>query len=66
VEKTIIDRCVRLVHRDYLTNPVPAKMLVLEDLFNLMRAQTEPESKRIATFFEIYVKLYVFIHLYFM
>jgi type IV secretory pathway VirB4 component len=64
VEKTIIDRCVRLVYRDYLTNPAPAKMPVLEDLYNLMRAQTEPEAQRIATSLEIYVtgSLNVFNH----
>ena len=26
VEKTIIDRCVRLVYQDYLADPVPEKM----------------------------------------
>jgi len=28
-EKTIIDRCVRLVYRDYLTDPQPDKMPIL-------------------------------------
>lgn len=32
VEKTIIDRCVRLVYRDYLENPTPEHMPVMEDL----------------------------------
>lgn len=34
VEKTIIDRCVRLVYRDYLENPTPEHMPVMEDLYN--------------------------------
>lgn len=64
VEKTIIDRCVRLVYRDYLANPDPAKMPILQDLYNLMRKQTEPEAQRIATSLEIYVtgSLNVFNH----
>ena len=55
VEKTIIDRCTRLVYRDYLADPRPDKMPVLEDLYNLLRAQSEPEAQRIATALEIYV-----------
>jgi hypothetical protein len=64
VEKTIIDRCVRLVYRDYLTAPKPDKMPILEDLYNLLRKQTEPEAQRIATALEIYVtgSLNVFNH----
>ena len=55
VEKTIIDRCVRLVYRDYLADPRPDKMPILGDLYNLLRAQAEPEAQRIATALEIYV-----------
>jgi type IV secretory pathway VirB4 component len=64
VEKTIIDRCVRLVYRDYFANPAPERMPILEDLYNLMRKQTEPEARRIATALEIYVtgSLNVFNH----
>ena len=54
-EKTIIDRCVRLVYRDYLTDPRPEKMPILEDLYNLLRNQQEPEAQNIATALEIYV-----------
>ena len=64
VEKTIIDRCVRLVYRDYLANPAPERMPILQDLYDLMRKQTEPEAQRIATALEIYVtgSLNVFNH----
>jgi len=54
-EKTIIDRCVRLVYREYLADPVPEKMPILEDLYNLLRKQTEPEAQHVATALEIYV-----------
>ena len=63
-EKTIIDRCVRLVYRDYLSDPKPENMPVLEDLYNLLRKQTESEAQHIATALEIYVtgSLNVFNH----
>ena len=41
VQKTIIDRCVRLVYQDYLNDPRPENMPILEDLYNLLRAQDE-------------------------
>jgi len=64
VEKTIIDRCVRLVYRDYLNDPVPEKMPILEDLYNALREQDEKEAQYIATALEIYVtgSLNVFNH----
>jgi type IV secretory pathway VirB4 component len=64
VEKTIIDRCVRLVYRDYLAHPETEQMPILEDLYNLLRKQTEAEAQRIATALEIYVtgSLNVFNH----
>jgi len=63
-EKTIIDRCVRLVYRDYLADPQPDKMPILEDLYNLIRKQSEPEAQHVATALEIYVtgSLNVFNH----
>ena len=64
VEKTIIDRCVRLVYRDYLSDPRPEKMPVLEDLYDALRAQEEKEAQYVATALEIYVtgSLNVFNH----
>lgn len=63
-EKTIIDRCVRLVYREYLTDPTPEKMPILEDLYNLIRGQKEAEAQHVATALEIYVtgSLNVFNH----
>ena len=64
IEKTIIDRCVRMVYRDYLSNPDTAEMPILQDLYDLMLKQTEPEAQRIATALEMYVtgSLNVFNH----
>ena len=53
VEKTIIDRCVRLVYREFLADPKPEKMPILQDLYDLLRKQDEPEARRIATALEI-------------
>ena len=55
VQKTIIDRCVRLVYQEYLNDPRPENMPILEDLYNLLRAQDEKEAQYIATALEIYV-----------
>ena len=64
VEKTIIDRCVRTVYRDYLNDPRPENMPILEDLYNELRRQEEKEAQYIATALEIYVtgSLNVFNH----
>lgn len=64
VEKTIIDRCVRLVYRDYLMNPDTTEMPVLQDLYELIRSQPEIEAQRIAAALEMYVtgSLNVFNH----
>ena len=64
VQKTIIDRCVRLVYNDYLNDPRPENMPILEDLYNLLRNQDEKEAQYIATALEIYVtgSLNVFNH----
>ena len=63
-EKSLIDRCVRRVYQDYLTDPRPENMPILEDLYNLLRELSEPEAQRIATALEIYVtgSLNVFNH----
>ena len=64
VEKTVIDRCVRLVYRQYLEDPRPENMPILEDLYNLLLKQEEKEAHFIATALEIYVtgSLNVFNH----
>ena len=64
VEKTTIDRCVRMVYRDYLNDPKPENMPILEDLYNALRQQEEKEAQYVATALEIYVtgSLNVFNH----
>ena len=64
VEKSIIDRCVRLIYNDYLADPVPEKMPVLSDLYHALEEQEEKEAQHIRAALEIYVtgSLNVFNH----
>jgi len=54
IERTVIDRCTRLVYRDVMQNPETAEMPVLQDLYELLNNQPEAEAKRLATALEIY------------
>ena len=56
VEKTVIDRCVHVVYRKYFENPIPENMPLLEDLYNALLTQDEPEARHVAAALEIYVK----------
>ena len=64
IQKSIIDRCVRQVYQEYLNDPRPENMPILEDLYNLLRSQSGEEAQYIATALEIYVhgSLNVFNH----
>lgn len=64
IEKTVIDRAVRLVYRKYLADPTPENMPILGDLYNALLKQEEKEARHIATALEIYVSgsLNVFNH----
>ncbi len=64
IEKTVIDRAVRLVYRKYLADPTPKNMPILGDLYNALLKQDEKEARLIATALEIYVSgsLNVFNH----
>ena len=54
VEKTVIDRCVRLVYRELALGLETAKTPILQDLYDLLCQQPEPEARRIATALELY------------
>jgi len=55
IEKSVIDKAVRTVYQEYLADPDPAKMPILEDLYNALKAQPEREAQRVASALEIYV-----------
>lgn len=54
VEKTVIDRCVRLVYRELALGLDTAKVPLLQDLYEELLKQPEPEARRIATALELY------------
>ena len=64
VEKTLIDRAVISVYREYLADPQPEKMPILGDLYDEIKRQPEKEAQRIAAALELYVNgsLNVFNH----
>ncbi|MVB13080.1 hypothetical protein CAFE_38350 [Caprobacter fermentans] len=64
VEKTVIDRCVRLIYQPYLNAPCPENIPILGDLYEALLKQDEKEAHHIATALEIYVSgsLNVFNH----
>ena len=56
IERTIIDRCVRLLYRDFLySDKENVPMPTLQTLYDLLCQQEEPEAKRLAVALEIYV-----------
>ena len=63
-ERTVIDRAVKNIYREYLADPHPDKMPILEDLYNELRKFDEPEAQRVAIALELYVhgSLNVFNH----
>jgi type IV secretory pathway VirB4 component len=64
IEKTVIDRCVRMVYLPYLNEPRPENVPILGDLHRILLEQPEKEARLIATALEIYVtgSLNVFNH----
>lgn len=54
IEKTVIDRCVRLVYRELALGIGDGKIPLLQDLYETLCKQPEPEAKRIATALELY------------
>ena len=55
IERTVIDRAVRLVYQKYLIDPRPENVPILGDLYNALLAQDEKEARHIATALEMYV-----------
>ena len=54
IEKTVIDRCVRLVYREMALGLETAKAPLLQDLYEELLRQPEPEARRVATALELY------------
>ena len=55
IERSLLDRCIGLVYREYLKEPKPEKMPVLGDLYRALKEQHDPRADDLATAMEIYV-----------
>ena len=54
IEKTVIDRCVRQVYRELTLGIGDGAMPLLQDLYEELLKQPEPEARRVATALELY------------
>ena len=54
IERTVFDRCVRLVYREMALGLEPEKTPLLQDLYEELLKQPEPEAQRVATALELY------------
>ena len=54
IERPVIDRCVRLVYREMALGLEPEKTPLLQDLYEELLKQPEPEAQRVATALELY------------
>ncbi len=54
IEKTVIDRCVRQVYRELALGIGTGEMPLLQDLYEELLKQPEPEAQRVATALELY------------
>ncbi len=54
IEKTVIDRCMRQVYRELTLGIGDGKMPLLQDLYEELLKQPEPEAQRVATALELY------------
>lgn len=63
-QKTIVDKCVRVIYRPFIENPIAENIPILEDLYNAFVATDKTESHELADALELYVSgsLNVFNH----
>lgn len=54
-EKSIIDRCVQIVYKEYINDPKPENVPILEDLYNAFKDTKTEEGKELADSLELYV-----------
>ncbi|QSX24470.1 VirB4-like conjugal transfer ATPase, CD1110 family [Priestia megaterium] len=63
-QKTITDKCVRVIYRPFLENPIKENIPILEDLYKAFIDTGKPEGQELADALELYVhgSLNVFNH----
>ena len=55
IEKSVIDRCIPKIYREYIKDPRPENMPILGDLYRCLREQEENQAQELATALELYV-----------
>lgn len=54
-QKTIVDKCVNIIYRPYIENPINDNIPILEDLFNAFKDMDSVEGNELADALELYV-----------
>lgn len=54
-EKSIIDRCVQVIYKDFINNPKDENIPILEDLYNAFKDTQTVEGEELASSLELYV-----------
>jgi len=54
-EKSIIDRCVQIIYKDYINDPSKENIPILEDLYNAFKESETVEGASLADSLELYV-----------
>lgn len=54
-EKTIIDRSVQYIYKDYINERTPENIPILEDLYNALKGSKTPEGDELSASLELYV-----------
>jgi len=56
VMRSVIDRCVREVYRNYLDDPCEENIPTFMDFYEMLQKQKEPEAKYLVSALEIYIE----------
>jgi type IV secretory pathway VirB4 component len=56
VMRSVIDRCVRYIYRDYMENQCEKNVPTFMDFYEVLKKQKEPEAAYLASALEIYIK----------
>lgn len=54
-QKTIVDKCVRIIYRPFIEDPIPENIPILEDLYNAFVDTNKVEGQELADALELYV-----------
>ncbi|UOE96316.1 conjugal transfer protein TraE [Alkalihalobacillus sp. LMS39] len=54
-QKTIVDKCVQIIYRPFIENPIPENIPILENLFNAFKNSNSVEGNDLADALELYV-----------